>query len=251
MTLTAHFYGYDSLSITADDGAESIFFNPVLSPRTLFFKRTPLALPSITMLERVSTAVVSCGDFHHCDLFSFKYFTSHLRVVVPTGLGGFMRNHLPNTVIELLDTPTGTPFTLQASPALRSKNALRPIRGSIDSNYLLEWQGKRLLFLFHPPAIGSMEQWVQTPLDAVFLSLGESPWSLLLTSKHRLSETVKRTAAMLHDRTAIIPIGWGGFLNAGETTSPHLTAWQQFATTLSTTIQSKIKIINPGHSSPL
>lgn len=242
MSLRVHFYGHSSLCLETAD--EAIFFHPNFSPKNLCLKRKPLPLPPPTLLDKVHTIVLGSGHFHHCDIPSFKFFSTHTSVLCPLGLGAFLSRHLPNPVIEL-HNKGDTPYRNLRIRAMAGKTTakwltaewLRPFRGSDQLNFLLDWQGKTLFFCFHP-TLEQASPLGKDPIDCLFLSLDEKPWQETLFGKTAPSPEILKIAREFRQTQFVIPIGWGGFWKKSE--GPRLLSASELA--------PKLLVISPGQS---
>ena len=155
---------------------------------------------------------MSSGDYHHCDISTFKYFSVHTPLVVPKGLGRFLSKYLPNPITEAVSETITTVdgVSLQPWENASALMALRPWRGCPQLNFMLRHHGETFLFIFYEPDAASLATWQREAIDVVFVSLGGSPWKKLLRPQ-QLPAIAKAAAHLFSHARTIIPIGWGGF----------------------------------------
>lgn len=107
----------------------------------------PPGLPGY-QLPALNALLISQGGFAHLDLFSFKYFSTGLPVVVPKGLGRLVRKFLPNPVTEI--HPGGThafrETLLRSVPVLKKGGRWNPFRFTAATGYVLEWENTKVFF---------------------------------------------------------------------------------------------------------
>lgn len=80
-------------------GGQSFLTNPHFSRRILFAQRPDPPPPASLPEPRV--ILISDARYAHLDLLAFKYFSTHVPIVVPKGLGGFVEKFFPNPIVEI------------------------------------------------------------------------------------------------------------------------------------------------------
>ena len=80
---------------------QNFLTDPVFSEKVLLFKRRKKTGIDPGQLPPLSAILVSHAHYDHLDIFSYKYFKTGIPIIVPKGLGKFIRRFLPNPVVEI------------------------------------------------------------------------------------------------------------------------------------------------------
>lgn len=146
-TLQITYIGHATLLI--ESGEDAFLTDPNFSKKILNVQHrvrkpgmTPEALPPLT------ACLVSHARYQHLDIFSFKYFPSNTSIIVPQGLGKFVRKFLPNPVTEIgpAGCHQGLHSKIHAVPVAKQGFRWVPIRHRTATGYLLETPGGNVYF---------------------------------------------------------------------------------------------------------
>lgn len=103
-------------------------------------KRTQEAGMNPRDLPDLSAILISHARYDHLDVFSYKFFKTTVPILVPKGLGSFVKRFLPNPVTEI--PPDGhhqqRQITLHALPVKQQGFRWIPLRYREATAYLIE-----------------------------------------------------------------------------------------------------------------
>lgn len=99
----------------------------------------PPGLPAY-QLPPLNALVVSQAHYDHLDIFSYKYFKSTVPIIVPKGLGKFLRKFLENAITELEPGGSHREFetTIHSVPTLKYGYRHLPLRYRAATGYVFQ-----------------------------------------------------------------------------------------------------------------
>jgi len=130
-------------------GSTTIITDPHLGKRVLFVKRqTPLTV-DFTMLNHLGAVLVSHMHYDHCNIGTYKYFSSAVPVIVPENTEPVIGRLIANPVIELSHFAThtltdGTEIT--AVPILHRGGRISQLRYTASNGYIVKKDGATIFF---------------------------------------------------------------------------------------------------------
>lgn len=106
----------------------------------VFFKRREGPGIAADQLPPLSAILVSNALYDHLDLFSYKYFKTTIPIIVPKGIGKFVRKFLPHPVTEIRPGGHHQHFEVKISavPVKHHGYRILPLRYRAANGYVLE-----------------------------------------------------------------------------------------------------------------
>jgi L-ascorbate metabolism protein UlaG (beta-lactamase superfamily) len=183
-----------------------ILTDPVLTERVLFIRRVTAEMPRVP--ETPAAVLISHAHQDHLHLPSMKLLPRDLPVVVPVGLGAFVRRWGFDSVTELLvggEIELGH-VTVRAVPAVHSGK--RPPSGpSAEAiGFLIAGGGHMVYFAGDTDLYDGMEELAENDIDVALLPVWG--WGPRLGPGHLNPERAAEAVARLSPGVAI-PIHWG------------------------------------------
>jgi L-ascorbate metabolism protein UlaG (beta-lactamase superfamily) len=183
-----------------------ILTDPVLTERVLFIRRVTTEVPRAP--ESPAAILISHAHQDHLHLPSMKLLPRDLPVIVPVGLGAFVRRWGFDSVTEL---PVGDdieigPVSVRAVPAVHSGK--RPPSGPNAEaiGFLIEGGGHTVYFAGDTDLYDGMEKLAGHGIDVALLPVWG--WGPRLGPGHLNPERAAEAVARLRPDVAI-PIHWG------------------------------------------
>ena len=193
-------------TVLVDLANTRILTDPVLTERVLFIRRVTSEVPRAP--ESPAAVLISHAHQDHLHLPSMKLLPRDLPVVVPVGLGAFVRGWGFESVMEL---PVGAevdlgPVTVRAVPAVHSGK--RPPSGpSAEAiGFLIAGAGHTVYFAGDTDLFDGMEELADRGIDVALLPVWG--WGPRLGPGHLDPERAAEAVARLRPEVAI-PIHWG------------------------------------------
>jgi L-ascorbate metabolism protein UlaG (beta-lactamase superfamily) len=245
MSLKITYVGHATHLIEMD--GEFILTDPNFSKKVLFVSR--LKEPGIKPedLPPLSAIAITHAHFDHLDIFSFKYFSLNIPIIVPEGLGKLITKFLKNPVIEI---PTWGEHTLNqlhihSVPVKHHGFRISGLTWRGTTGYIFEKAGKKVFFPGdtaygdHFKKIANLHK-----IDVALLPIGgyEPQWFM----KHRHMNPAEALQALEDLKAdAMIPYHWGTFRISKEAPEAPI-VWLN--NLLKDKPNPKVKILEPGES---
>lgn len=193
---------------------QNFLTDPVFSERIgMFFKRKKRPGIEVAALPPLSAILLSHAHYDHLDVFSYKYFKTTTPIVVPKGVGDFVRKFLPNPLIELV--PGGKHLhgdvEIHALPVHHHGSRWIPIRNRPALAYVLKATDACVYFCgdsgYGPDFRKAGEAF---SIDAALLPIGgyQPQWWL---KKNKMTPGEALQAFLDLGAKKMIPIDWGVF----------------------------------------
>lgn len=194
------------------------------------------------------TILVSHANYDHLDVFSYKYFPTRVPILVPKGLGKFVRKFLPNPVTELL--PGGThqegDCKIHAVPTLKRGKRWVPIRYTRSTAYLIE---SPFGCVYFPGNTGYGPHFKETGgrfrIDVACLPIQPQPGQ---ATGPRSSLNPAKALQACEDLGArwLIPIRWDAFRFGKSRGEDLISELRDLAK--KNNLENRLKILKPGQS---
>ncbi len=187
--------------------------DPNFSKKVLFVKRAqepgirPQDLPPLTAL------LVTHAHYDHLDLFSYKYFSSDIPIILPEGLGAFVSKFLKNPIIEI---PAWGEHELEgvqihAVPVKHQGFRLCGLTWRATTGYII---GSKTHKIFFPGDTAYGDHFKQISnlhnIDTALLPIGAYEPQWIMKSRHMNPPEALKAFADLQAKT-LIPYHFGAF----------------------------------------
>jgi L-ascorbate metabolism protein UlaG (beta-lactamase superfamily) len=211
-TLQISYVGHTTVLIRL--GALSILTDPNFSNRACGYGRR-LHAPGIApqALPPLSAILLSGADYDRLDLFSYKYFKTTTPLMVPKGLGKYLRKFLSNPITEIAPRGFHRAFDVafHAIPSEGRNFRLMPLRLTAAADYLIESPAGNVYF---SGGAVSGEQLKKTAarfvVDVALLPVHPHP-SQKSKKRHALGPQEAVAAMDALKARYLIPLAWGTF----------------------------------------
>ncbi len=198
-------------------------------------------------LPQLAAIVVTHAHYDHLDLFSYKYFSIHIPIVVPEGLGSFIKKHLRNPVIEI--PKEGSVLVggikIHRVPVKHFGFRLFGLTWRETTGYLFEKNGKKVYFP-GDTAYGDGEHFrkaaAKHAIDAALLPIGAYAPRWFMKSRHMNPPDALQAFSDLKAKV-MIPYHWGVFQISAEPVEAPREWLEQI---LKEKPDSRVKILRPG-----
>lgn len=211
-TLSITYLGHSSVIIQVD--RLTIYADPHLGRKALFFKRRREIPIPLEDLPKADAILISHAHYDHLDIHSFKYFSSEIPVLVPTGLSRFLAKFIQNPIVELAN---GSDFVIRdqlkirAVPTVHRGGRYIGLRRRESTGFLVETEEGNVFFPGDTAYASSLRDVIlYGPVAAAILPIGPiyPKWYM---HKYHLSPDEALKLGDELDAKAIIPIHWGVF----------------------------------------
>lgn len=239
------FIGHASFLI--EMGGENILTDPNFSQKVLGAQRLDKPGMKPEDLPPLKVIAVSQGGRDHLDLFSYKFFSTHIPLAVPEGLGDFFRKFMPNPVTEIAENGVHSFGDLQilALPIPKSLLCFRGPRHHASTAFIFKCGGLSIFFAGDSGYGNHFSKIAKThSIDVALLPIGSYEPRWLMKNRHMNPEEALQAFSDLKARM-MIPYHWGSFQLSGET---PLTPLEKLKKLLSEKPDEKVKILQVGES---
>ncbi len=194
-------------------GGTTIITDPHLGRRVFVKRQTPLAVDFAT-LGHVGAVLVSHMHYDHCNIGSYKYFSSAVPVIVPENTEPVIGRHIANPIIELAHFATHTltdGTEIIAVPILHRGGRLSQLRYTASNGYLVKKDGATVFFCGdsayggHFKELSSLYQ-----IDLALLPIGGYEPRFIMRERH-MTPAEAITAFEDTGAKSMVPIHFGTF----------------------------------------
>jgi len=228
---------------------QNFLTDPVFSEKVgFFFKRKKRPGLEASALPPLSAILLSHSHYDHLDVFSYKYFKTDTPIIVPKGVGNFVRKFLPNPLIEL--APGGKHLhgevEIHALPAHHHGGRWLPVRYRPALAYVLKSTESCVYFCGdsgYGPAFRKAGD--AFAIDAALLPIGGYHPRWWLKKIKMTPEEALQAFADLRAKK-MIPINWGVFDFLRENPEE---AWKRLeAEVKKQALSDRVHLLQPGQS---
>jgi len=227
-------------------GGLKLFTDPHFGRRAWCARRKqPVPVPPETLPEP-DAILISHAHHDHLDLHTYKYFSSHVPVIVPMGLAKLLEKFICNPIIELKE---GAPWqngavTIRAVRAYHHGGRFSQLRYCESAGYLIETGTERIYFAGDTAYREDLaEIRLRGPIDVALLPIGPVFPRFIMRRRHLDPDKALRLAEEL-DTACMIPIHWGLFRLGFEGAATPL-HWLK-GRLADSPIADRVRILQPG-----
>lgn len=265
------FVGHSCLWVTLDDRHFLVDTN--FSPRLLgILKRHAPPGIDLNNLPDVSALLVTHAHYDHLDIFSYKYFPQDKKIILPKGIGNFVKRFIHNPIVELKEweeweagDPPGAEqpvrrsqgfggdprrsIKITAVPARHFGFRFSGLRYTKCLGFVLEGS-RHTVYLAGDTAYGPhfREIGERFKIDIACLPIGAYRPVWFMKNRHMNPEEALRAFEDLKAKK-MIPIHWGSFRVAWDKVNEPI-EWLRRALA-GHPAESNAVILQPGESLPL
>lgn len=210
-------------------GDRHILTDPLFSPRVLWWKRRAVQAINPATLPPLDAVLISHTHYDHLDIDSFKFISSDVPVIMPTGTANVVHPLVRNPIVEVAHWTTHTlrpDVSVTPVPVRHYGGRLIPgLRYRGVNGYVIQMAGRTIYFAgdtrsgTHFREIGHVYS-----IDVALLPLGGLCPHHLTFGKTMTMDDLHQAGRDLRAKT-VIPIHWGTFGYGLQT--PHTLIAQQ------------------------
>lgn len=196
-------------------GDRHILTDPLFSPRVLWWKRRAAQTINPATLPPLDAVLISHTHYDHLDIDSFKFISSDVPVIMPTGTANVVHPLIRNPIVEVAHWTTHTlrpDVSVTPVPVRYVGGRLVPgLRYRGVNGYVIQMAGRTIYFAgdtrsgTHFREIGHVYT-----IDVALLPLGGLCPKRLTFGKTMDIDDLQQAGRDLRAKT-VIPIHWGTF----------------------------------------